>query len=165
MAAYVVNHILGGGSFSSRLYQEVREKRGLAYSVYDSLLWLEHTALFLGSTATRDDHASESLDLIQKEIHRLATDGPTADELAKAKSYLNSSFALNLDTSSKVAALLVQLQRDDLGIDYISRRQAMINAVTLDDAKRVAKRLFDGGLLVTVVGKPEGLASTGATAN
>jgi zinc protease len=165
MAAYVVNHILGGGSFSSRLYQEVREKRGLAYSVYDSLLWLDHTALFLGSTATRDDHASQSLDLIQKEIHRLATDGPTDDELAKAKSYLNSSFALNLDTSSKVAALLVQLQRDDLGMDYISRRQAMINAVTLDDAKRVAKRLFDGGLLVTVVGKPEGLASTGATAN
>ena len=165
MAAYVVNHILGGGSFSSRLYQEVREKRGLAYSVSDSLLWLEHTALFLGSTATRDDHASEIVDLIQKEIHRLATDGPTADELAKAKSYLNSSFALNLDTSSKVAALLVQLQRDDLGIDYISRRQAMINAVTLDDAERVAKRLFDGGLLVTVVGKPEGLASTGATAN
>ena len=55
MAAYIVNHILGGGSFSSRLYQEVREKRGLAYSVYDSLLWLEHTALFLGSTATRAD--------------------------------------------------------------------------------------------------------------
>ena len=123
MAAYVVNHILGGGTFSSRLYQEVREKRGLAYSVYDSLLWLDHTALFLGSTATRDDRAGETMDLIQKEIHRLAEDGPTADELAKAKSYLNSSFVLNLDTSSKVAALLVQLQLDDLGMDYISRRQ------------------------------------------
>jgi zinc protease len=165
MAAYVVNHILGGGSFSSRLYQEVREKRGLAYSVSDSLLWLDHTALFIGATATRDDRTGETLDLIQKEIHRLAEDGPTADELAKAKSYLDSSFALNLDTSSKVASLLVQLQLDDLGIDYISRRQQMIAAVTLDDAKRVAKRLLDGGLLVTVVGKPEGVASTGTTAN
>jgi zinc protease len=165
MAAYVVNHILGGGSFSSRLYQEVREKRGLAYSVSDSLMWLDHTALFIGSTATRDDRTSETLDLVQKEIHRLAADGPTADELAKAKSYLNSSFALNLDTSSKVAGLLVQLQRDDLGMDYISRRQAMIGAVTLDDAERVAKRLLDGGLLVTVVGKPEGLASTLPTAH
>jgi zinc protease len=165
MAAYIVNHILGGGSFSSRLYQEVREKRGLAYSVSDSLLWLDHTALFIGATATRDDRTGETLDLIQKEIHRLAADGPTADELAKAKSYLNSSFALNLDTSSKVASLLVQLQLDDLGIDYISRRQQMIAAVTLDDAKRVAKRLLDGGLLVTVVGKPEGVASTGTTAN
>ena len=165
MAAYIVNHILGGGSFSSRLYQEVREKRGLAYSVSDSLLWLDHTALFLGATATRDDRTGETLDLIQKEIRRLAQDGPTADELAKAKSYLNSSFVLNLDTSSKVASLLVQLQLDDLGIDYISRRQQMIAAVTLDDAKRVAKRLLDGGLLVTVVGKPEGVASTGTTAN
>ena len=78
MAAYIVNHILGGGAFSSRLYQEVREKRGLAYSVYDSLVWLNHTALFLGGTATRADRAGETLDLIDKEIRRLAekrTDG------------------------------------------------------------------------------------------
>jgi zinc protease len=160
MAAYIVNHILGGGSLSSRLYQEVREKRGLVYSVYDSLLWLNHTALDLGTTATRAERTGETLDLIEKEIHRFADNGPTADELAKAKAYLNSSFALNLDTSSKVASLLVQLQLDDLGIDYIARRPAMIDAVTLDDAKRVAKRLFDGGLLVTVVGK--GLAATTA---
>ncbi len=160
IAAYIVNHILGGGAFSSRLYQEVREKRGLAYSVYDSLVWLNHTALFLGGTATRADRTGETLDLIEKEIHRLAESGPTADELAKAKAYLNGSFALNLDTSSKIAALLVQLQRDNLGIDYLTRRPQMINAVTLDDARRVAKRLLDGGLLVTVVGRPEGLVST-----
>jgi zinc protease len=162
MAAYIVNHVLGGGAFSSRLYQEVREKRGLAYGVSDSLLWFDHTALFLGSTATRADRAGETLDLVQKEIRRLGEDGPTADELAKAKAYLNASFALNLDTSSKIASLLVQLQRDDLGIDYIARRPAMIEGVTLDDAKRVAKRLLNGGLLVTVVGKPAGVASTTA---
>ncbi len=162
MAAYIVNHILGGGSFSSRLYQEVREKRGLAYSVYDSLVWLNHSALFLGGTATRADRAGETLDLIQKEIHRLAENGPTAEELAKAKAYLNGSFALNLDTSSKIAALLVQLQRDGLGIDYFSRRPEMISAVTLDDARRVAKKLLDGGLLVTVAGRPEGVVSTTA---
>jgi zinc protease len=160
MAAYIVNHILGGGAFSSRLFQEVREKRGLAYSVSDSLVWLNHTALFLGGTATRADRAGETLELIDKEIHRLAENGPTADELAKAKAYLNGSFALNLDTSSKIAALLVQLQRDGLGIDYFARRPQMINAVTLDDARRVSKRLLDGGMLVTVVGRPEGLAST-----
>lgn len=165
MAAYIVNHILGGGSFSSRLYQEVREKRGLAYSVSDSLMWLDHAALFLGTTATRDDRTGETLDLIQSEIRRLAENGPTTEELAKAKAYLNSAFALNLDTSSKVAGLLVQLQLDNLGVDYISRRTAMIDAVSLDDAKRVAKRLLNGGLLVTVVGKPEGVASSGTTAN
>jgi zinc protease len=162
MAAYLINHILGGGAFSSRLYQEVREKRGLAYSVSDSLVWLNHTALFLGGTATRADRAGETLELIGKEIHRLAESGPTADELAKAKAYLNGSFALNLDTSSKIAALLVQLQLDGLGIDYFARRPEMINAVTLDDALRVAKRLLDGGLLVTVAGRPDGVVSTSA---
>ena len=162
MAAYIVNHILGGGAFSSRLYQEVREKRGLAYSVYDSLVWLNHTALFLGGTATRANRAGETLDVIQKEIRRLANDGPTAQELAAAKAHLNGAFALNLDTSTKIAALLVQLQLDGLGVDYFTRRTEMIHAVTLDDARRVAKRLLDGGLLVTVVGQPEGLAATGA---
>jgi zinc protease len=162
MAAYIVNHILGGGSFSSRLYQEVREKRGLAYSVYDSLVWLNHSALFLGGTATRADRASETLDVIDKEIHRLAAEGPTAKELADAKAYLNGSFVLNLDTSSKIAALLVQLQLDGLGIDYFTRRSEMINAVTLEDARRVAKRMLDGGMLVTVAGRPEGLVSTSA---
>jgi zinc protease len=162
MAAYIVNHILGGGAFSSRLYQEVREKRGLAYSVYDSLVWLNHSALFLGGTATRADRAGETLDVIDREIRRLAESGPSAEELAKAKAYLNGSFALNLDTSSKIAALLVQLQLDGLGIDYFTRRPEMIKAVTLDDAKRVAKRLLDSGMLVTVAGRPEGLASTNA---
>jgi zinc protease len=161
MAAYIVNHILGAGAFSSRLYQEVREKRGLAYSVYDSLVWLKHTALFLGGTATRAERAGETLTLIEKEIRRLAEEGPTADELAKAKSYLNGSFALNLDTSSKIAAMLVQLQVDNLGIDYFTRRPEMIDAVTLADARRVARRLLDGGLLVTVVGRPDGVVSTG----
>jgi zinc protease len=160
MAAYIVNHILGGGAFSSRLYQEVREKRGLAYSVYDSLVWLNHSALFLGGTATRADRAGETLGVIEKEIHRLAEEGPTEAEIAKAKAYLNGSFALNLDSSTKIAALLVQLQLDDLGIDYFTRRPALIDAVTLDDARRVAKRLLDGGLLVTVVGRTEGMASS-----
>jgi zinc protease len=160
MAAYIINHILGGGTFSSRLYQEVREKRGLAYSVSDNLVWLDHAALFLGGTATRADRAAETLDLISTEIHRLAEDGPTAAELAQAKNYLNSAFALNLDTSTKIAALLVQLQLDDLGIDYFEKRPAMISGVTLDDARRVAKRLLDNGMLVTVVGKPHGVAAS-----
>jgi zinc protease len=160
MTAYVVNHILGGGSSDSRLYHEVREKRGLAYSVSDSLVWLDHSALFLGGTATRADRSGETVDLIEKEIHRLAEDGPTAVELAEAKNYLNSSFVLNLDTSTKIAGMLVQLQLDDLGADYFTARSAMIGAVTLDGAKRVAKRLLDNGMLVTVVGKPAGVAST-----
>ncbi len=159
MAGYLINHILGGGSSDSRLYQEVREKRGLAYSVSNSLLWLNHSALFLGGTATRADRAGATVDLIEKEIRRFAEQGPTAAELAEAKNYVTNSFVLNLDTSTKIASFLVQLQLDDLGIDYFQRRAAVIDAVTLDDAKRVAKRLLDNGMLVTVVGRPEGVAS------
>ncbi|MFZ3360060.1 MAG: pitrilysin family protein [Xanthobacteraceae bacterium] len=162
MAAYLMNHILGSGDSDSRLYQEVREKRGLAYSVSDSLVWLDHSAVFLGGTATRADRASETLDLIEKEIHRFAEQGPTSAELTEAKNYVKSSFALNLDTSTKIASLLVQLQRDNLGIDYIQRRAAMIDAVTLDDARDAAKRLLNGGMLVTVVGNPLGNASASA---
>ena len=159
MAAYIVNHILGGGSFSSRLYREVREKRGLAYGVSDSLVWLNHTALLLGSTATRADATGHTIEIIEQEIRRLADEGPTEEELSKAKTYLKGSFALGLDTSNRIASQLVQMQLDNLGIDYIERRPALIDAVTMADAKRVAKRLLDGGLLVTVVGRPEGVTS------
>ena len=164
MAAYIVNHILGGGSFTSRLYREVREKRGLAYGVHDHLVWLNHTALMIGSTATRSDATGQTIEIIEREIRRLADEGPTEAEFAKAKTYLKGSFALGLDTSSRIASQLVQMQLDNLGIDYIERRAAMIDAVTLADAKRVAKRLLDGGLLVTVVGRPEGVTSTESAA-
>jgi zinc protease len=164
MAAYVMNHILGGGSSDSRLYQEVREKRGLAYGISDSLIWLEHSAVLIGGTATRGDRANETIDLVQNEIRRFAESGPTEAELTEAKNYLNSSFALNLDTSTKIASLLVQLQLDGLDTDYFQKRPAMIAAVTLDDAKRVAKRLLSSGLLVTVVGKSQAVASTSQSA-
>jgi zinc protease len=160
MAAYIVNHILGGGAFSSRLYQEVREKRGLAYGVSDSLTWFDHTAVLVGGTATRSAVTGEAIGIIEQEIRRLADAGPVEQEVADAKSYLEGSYALGLDTSSKVAGQLVQMQLDHLGIDYIDRRSSMIEAVTLADTKRVAKRLLDAGLLVTVVGQPQGVTST-----
>jgi zinc protease len=157
--AYIVNHILGGGSFSSRLYREVREKRGLAYSVYSYLLPLDATALFMGGTQTRSEKAGETIGLIEEEIRRLAQDGPNAEELETSKSYLKGSYALNFDTSTKIANLLVQIQLDDLGIDYIERRNGLIDAVTLADVKRVAKRLLNGGILVTVVGREQDKAA------
>jgi zinc protease len=161
MAAYIVNHILGGGSFTSRLYREVREKRGLAYGISDSLVWLNHTALMFGSTATRADATGQTIEIIEREIRRLAEDGPTEEEFIKAKTYLKGSFALGLDSSHRIASQLVQIQLDDLGIDYIERRSGLIDAVTLADAQRVAKRLCNNGLLVTVVGRPEGVTGIG----
>jgi zinc protease len=160
MAAYIVNHILGGGSFSSRLYKEVREKRGLAYGVSDSLVWFRRAAILIGGTATRADRTGDALAVIEAETKRMAEDGPTADELAAAKSYLKGAYALSLDTSGKIAAQLTQIQLDHLGIDYMQRRGAMIDAVTIKDAKRVAKRLYGGGMLVTVAGRPKGVTSS-----
>lgn len=153
MAAFLVDHILGGGS-SSRLYREVRETRGLAYSVYSTLVPLDSASLFMVSTATRREAAEQTLELVQKEIRRLAESGPTAEELAKAKSYQKGSFPLRFDTSTKIAAQLVLMQVEDLGIDYIDKRNSLIDAVTVADVQRVAKRLLDGGLLVAMVGRP-----------
>jgi zinc protease len=161
MAAFVLNHILGGNPFSSRLYKEVREARGLAYSVYSGVMPLDHTAVFLSSTATRFDRAGQALEVMQDEIRKLAETGPTEDELAKAKSYLTGTYALRFDTSTKIAEQLVAIQLEDLGIDYIEKRNDLVNAVTLADVKRVAKRLLDAGMLVTVVGKPEPVVAKG----
>jgi zinc protease len=159
MAGYIVNHILGGGSFSSRLYREVREKRGLAYGVSDNLIWFKHAAVVIGGTATQADRTGDALTIIEAETKRMAEEGPTPEELAAAKSFLKGSYALSLDTSAKIAAQLTQIQLDNLGIDYVTRRGGMIDAVTIEDAKRVAKRLFSGGMLVTIVGRPKGLTS------
>ena len=163
-AAYLVNHVLGGGAMSSRLYTEVREKRGLAYGVSTGLVPLAHAQLITGSTATRADRTGDTLEIIDHEMKKLAENGPSEQELAKTKSFLKGSYGLYFDTSTKIAAQLVQIQVDKLGIDYIDRRNGMIDAVTRADAQRVAKRLLDGKMLITVVGKPLGVTSKDVSA-
>jgi zinc protease len=123
------------------------------------LLPLDRAALFTGGTQTSNDSANEALKIIETEIRRMATDGPSEKELAEAKDYLKGSFPLRFDTSSKIASQLLQIQIESLGIDYINKRNSLIDAVTIEDARRVAKRLADGGMLVTVVGRPKDLAS------
>ncbi|MFO1111487.1 MAG: pitrilysin family protein [Bradyrhizobium sp.] len=164
MAGYVVNHILGGGGLSSRLYREVREKRGLAYSVYEQLMWMEHSALFIGNTGTRADRAGETIDAVEQEIRRIAAEGPTQKELDDAKSFLKGSQMLSLDTSSKLAQALLQYQLDKLPIDYIEKRNALVDAVTLEDARRVSKRLWGQGLLTVIVGRTPQAAAQPAAA-
>jgi zinc protease len=151
--ATVASLILGGGGFSSRLYEEVREKRGLAYSVGLGLQPLQHAGLVVGGTQTRAAEADNVTALIQKEISRFATDGVTDDELAKAKSYLIGSYALRFTTSTRIADQLLAIQLDNLGIDYIDRRNGLIGAVTMEDIRRVSKRLFDQDMIVVRVGQ------------
>jgi zinc protease len=158
IAAMVVNHILGGGAFTSRLFQEVREKRGLTYSVFSSLGTAEASPTLIGATSTKNERAAESLSVIEGEFARLAADGPTAEELEKAKKFLVGSYALRFDTSTKIAGHLLQLQREGFAADYLDRRNAEVEGVTLEDARRVAKKLIgDAGLLVVIVGRPEGV--------
>ncbi|CAH1654956.1 Uncharacterized zinc protease-like protein y4wB [Hyphomicrobiales bacterium] len=158
MAGYIANHILGGGTFTSRLFQEVREKRGLAYSVWTSLHPLRQCPLFMGGTATKNERAGEALSVIKSEIDRLVKDGASEEEFGKAKQFLIGSYALHFDTSTKIARQLVHIAIDGLGIDYIDRRNALVEAVTMDDLNRAAKRLFGSGdPLVVVAGRPIGL--------
>ncbi len=160
--AYMVNSILGGGGFGSRLMQEVREERGLVYSVFSSLQPMEQGGILYGGAATMNERAAETVEVVRQQLARMAEEGPTEEELEVAKTYLTGSYPLGFDSNTGIANRLLSIQQDDLGIDYVNRRNALIEAVTLDDARRVAGRIIDAdGLVVTVVGQPEGVASTG----
>jgi zinc protease len=154
-AAAVMNQILGGGTFTSRLFKEVREKRGLAYSVESGLMNHEHASALVISTATRSDRAAETLSVVHDVVGQMAKEGPTEAELAAAKEYLVGAYAINnLDSSGSIASTLVELQLQKLGIDYIERRAAYINGVTLDEVKAVAKKLLSADPAILVVGPP-----------
>jgi zinc protease len=162
MPAYVLNHILGGGGFSSRLMVEVREKRGLAYSVYSYLQPYRQAGLFAGGVATKNEEIGRSLEVIRAELKRMASEGPSEEELENAKKFLTGSYALRFDTNAKIAAQLLAIRLDDFGVDYVEKRNALIEAVTLEEVKRVARDLLMvDDLIVTIVGKPKGLPGRG----
>ncbi|EFO34523.1 peptidase M16 domain protein [Roseibium sp. TrichSKD4] len=141
--AFVMNHILGGGTFTSWMFEEVREKRGLTYSVGTSLAPYEHTGLLMASASTRPDRADEAVDVMLAQLEKMGTVGPTQEELDSAKRFLTGSYALRFDSSGKIASQLVGLQNADLGIDYFDTRNSKVEAVSLEDIKRVAKRLLE----------------------
>jgi zinc protease len=157
-AAYVANHILGGGGFTSRLTAEVREKRGLAYSVYSYLYPLEFAPLWLGGLGTANAAVGQAIHVTRQQIAEMAAGKIEQAQLDDAKTYLTGSFPLRLTSNDSIAGTLVTMQVDRLGIDYLDRRNGYIEAVTLEDVRRVAARLYHPeNLLVVVVGEPEGL--------
>ena len=162
MPAFILNQILGGGGFASRLMEEVREKRGLAYSVYSYIQPYQSASIFAGGVATKNESIAQSLDVIRSELKRMADNGPTEAEFANAKSYLTGSYALRFDTNAKIAAQLLGLLQEDFGIDYVEKRNALVEAVTMADVKRVAAKLLKtDDLIVTIVGKPMGMPPKG----
>ena len=163
--AYVMNYMLGGGGFTSRLTEEIREKRGLAYSVYSYLVPLDEAGLYLGGVATQNARAGETLDLIRAELERMRDHGVGEEELDNAKTYLIGSYPLRFDSNAKIAGQLLGIQMQDLGIDYFDKRNDLIAAVTQADIRRVAERLLDPRRLSLVaVGEPDGIAAPDAPA-
>lgn len=159
--AYVMNQAFGGGGLTSRLMEEVREKRGLAYGVNTSLAPYDRAALITGGVATQNDRVGESIDIIRKEWAKLRDEGLTEEELADTKTYLTGSFLTNIDSTARMASLLVGIQLEELGIDYMDKRNSFIEAVTLADVRRVAQRLLDPAKLTfVVVGQPKGVTAT-----
>ena len=162
-AAYVMNHILGGGGFSSRLMQEVREKRGLAYSIDTNVLTLDHAAVVQGAVGTKNSSVAQAIALIKQEWQRMRDEGPTEDELSDAKLFLTGSYALRFGSTTAIANSLIGVQLENFPPDYFAKRNGYIDAVTLEDAKRVAKRLLDPeSLTFVIVGEPEGVTATQA---
>lgn len=157
-AAHVMNYVLGGGGFISRLTTEVREKRGLAYSISSWLNPLDHAAVISGSVGTQNARVGESIEIIRAEWKRMRDMGISEAELADAKTFLTGSFPLRLDSTDSIASVLVAVRRHNLGIDYLNKRNGFIDAVTVADVQRVAKRLLDPEKLTfVVVGQPENL--------
>lgn len=159
--AYVMNYVLGGGGFSSRLYEEVREKRGLAYSVYSYMNPMNAGAVYSGGVSTANARVSESLAVIRDQWARMRDHGVTEKELADAKTYLTGSFPLRFSSTDRIARMLVGMQYEELGIDYLDRRNSYIESVTREEIARVAAELLKPGALTTVVvGDPENVEST-----
>ncbi|MBR9838619.1 MAG: insulinase family protein [Rhodobacteraceae bacterium] len=157
-AAYVMNTILGGGSFESRLMNEVREKRGLTYGVYSYLAGMDHAELLMGRVASANDRIAEAISVIRDEWAKMASEGVTEQELEQTKTYLTGAYPLRFDGNGTIARILVGMQMDGLPADYIASRNDRIEAVTQDDVKRVAARVLrPDALRFVVVGQPEGL--------
>lgn len=159
-AASILFEVLAGG-FGSRLTREIRERRGLAYSVFAYPVVLDHAALVYGTVSTANARVAETIGLIRKIWRDLAANGPTAQEVLDAKGYINGSRALALTNSRSIAGVLVAVQDAGLGIDYLDRRADLVDAVALDDLRRVAARLFrEPDLTLVVAGRPERLNPT-----
>ena len=155
-AAYVMNHILGGGGLSCKLVKEIREKRGLAYSASSQLQPLQHSGIWLGEFATRNEKVDEAMTVLRDTLKDYAQNGPTDKELADAKTYLTGSFVLGLDSNADIANYLIGMQIYHLGKDYLDKRNSMIMAVTKEQAKQAAKKLVDPEhLQVVMVGKAQ----------
>lgn len=155
MPALVMDYVLGGGSFSSRLVHEIRESRGLTYGVQTGLASGNYGNLYLGSLTSGNDSVAEAVGVLRQEWARMGRDGITEAELAAAKRYLTGAYPLRFDGNGSIASELLGLQVSGRGLDYVRERNDRIDAVTVEDVARVARRLLASQpLTVVIAGRP-----------
>lgn len=152
LAGYVANYVVGGGDFSSRLTDEVRTKRGLTYGISTSFGDFHNAGYIVGQVATRRESMNRSLDVIRATLANYAAHGPTEAELRDAKTYLTGSYPLAFASNTGIAAQLNAFQRAGLPIEYVTTRNARINALTLEEVRAAAARLFNPKNMTVVVG-------------
>ena len=158
LISYVLNHIVGGRSSTARLNVEVREKRGLTYGISSFLLPYRHSALYMGSFSSGNETAAEAVEIVQNTWADVAANGVTTEELEAAQRYLTGAYALRFDGNAEIAGILAGMQVANLPVSYIAERNALVEAVTLEDINRVAAELFQPEKLMFVVtGQPVGL--------
>lgn len=162
--AEIMNFVLGGSGFGSRLTEEIREKRGLTYGIYSGLLTMDHSAALTVGTSTKNASVAEMLSLIKTEWQKMRTEGLTEKELADAQSYLIGSVPLGLTSTDRIAGLLLSLQMEGHDKDYLETREETIKKASLADIKAVADRLLDADkFTIVLVGKPENITPTATT--
>lgn len=155
-AISVGNYILGGGGFVSRLVHEVRETRGLAYSVRSSFHPMMQEGPFLISLQTKKEQSAEAVKVVRQTLAAFLRDGPTQKELQAAKDYMIGGFALNLDTNSKMLANVSAIGYYGLPLDYLDTWKQKVDKVTAENIRSAFKRKIDPARMVTViVGAPE----------
>lgn len=164
LALTLANHILGGGGFTSRLTSEVREKRGLTYSVYSYFSPALHAGAFTVGLQTRPDQADQALDVVREVLERFVREGPTQAELDDAKANLVGGFALQLDSNRKLLGQVSNIAWNELPLDYLDTWQARVQAIPLAQVKAAFARVVDPQRMATVVlGAPAGSATPPAT--
>ncbi|MFN6978329.1 MAG: M16 family metallopeptidase, partial [Gemmobacter sp.] len=162
LTAILVNEVLGGGRFGTRLTAEVREKRGLTYGIFSALAASEFGSVLTGRVSTANATAAETIAVIRAEWARMASDGLTAEELAGIQTYMTGSYPLRFDGNARIADILVGMQLQGFAPDYPATRNDKVRAITLEEANRMAARLYDpAALTFVVVGEPEGLTAEG----
>ena len=149
--AFVANYILGGGSFSARLMDQVRDKRGLTYGIYTQINDFRAASIVVGQVQSDKGKILTAIDVTKSEMAHFAKDGATVKELTDAKTFLTGSFPLTLDSNAKIARTLSAYQRSGLSADYVEKRNGMIQAVTLAKINEMAKKYFDPERLVIVI--------------